>query len=430
MSTSMFPASGKAIGWIRERAKGSTMAASGQVVVLICVALLALMGMIGVVADFSFLQDQRNLMQTAADSAAMAGAQELNYGDMVAAGQADAASNGYTNGQGGVTVAINNPPTMGPNEGNSAYVEAIITAPEATYFLRLLGVSTINVSARAVAYEGNGPNCMYVLNPTASGALTINGNVNIQSSCGLLVDSSSASGMSVTGNVTVTAPTIAVVGNYSASGSITFTPTPTTGVVAAADPLAYVAEPSAGACAHNSFSLSGNTGSTNSPYQLYAGTYCGGISVSGNSYLNFNAGTYILTGGGMKIIGNSTMTGTGVTFYNTSGTGGYGAINFNGNIQANFSAPTSGSLAGILFFQDRTIATGSTASTIVGNSSSTFNGALYFPTTALTYNGNSGVNGYSIVVAYSLTTTGNSTLLDDYSSLANGSPIKATTLAE
>src|SRR6266481_4033846 len=120
-----------------------TVAASGrgQVMVLICVGIFALMGMIAVVADFSFLQHQRNMMQTAADSAAMAGAAELNYGDQVAAGKADAASNGYTDGTNSVTVTINNPPSTGPNTSNTAYVEAIVSRLEPTYFLRVLGVN-------------------------------------------------------------------------------------------------------------------------------------------------------------------------------------------------------------------------------------------------------------------------------------------------
>ena len=404
--------------------------ASGQAMVLFCVAMVALVGMIAVVADFSFMQDQRNMLQTAADSAAMAAAQELNYGDAVAAGDADAATNGYTNGQNSVTVAINNPPSTGPNTSNTAYVEAIVTMPEPTYFLRVLGVSSISVSARGVAYEGNGPNCIYTLDPAAPSAMAINGNVNIQSGCGLLVDSSASNGLAVNGNVTITAPTIGVVGNYTSTGNVSFTPTPKTGVIAASDPLAYVAEPTVGSCAHNSFSLSGNTGSSGSPYQLYPGTYCGGIRVNGNSWLNFNAGTYVLAGGGMTIKGNAWMTGTGVTFYNTTGTGGYGAITLNGNSQSNFSAPTSGPLAGILFFQDRSIPKGAAASTITGNSNSTFDGALYFPTTQVTYVGNSSLNGYSIVVADKVLINGNSTVGNNYSSLTNGSPIKGTTLAE
>jgi Flp pilus assembly protein TadG len=407
-----------------------TMAASarGQVMVLICVALVVIVGMIAVVADFGFMQHQRNMMQTAADSAAMAGAEELSYGDQVAAGQADAAINGYTAGQNGITVAINNPPSMGPNTSNAAYVEAIVTMPEPTYFLRVLGVRSISVSARAVAYKGTGPNCIYVVDPTASGALTASGSASIQSGCGVLVDSSASDALALSGSAAITAPTIGVVGGYSGSGSSSFTPTPKTGVIAAADPLAYVQAPSVGWCGYNSLSLS-NSGTSSSYYQLYPGTYCGGIKIS-NGFVHFNAGTYVLAGGGLTASGNAVMNGSAVTFYNTTGTGGYKAITLSGGSTSNFSAPVSGPLAGILFFQDRSIPSSAAGSTISGNSSSTFDGALYFPTTTLTYSGNSSLNGYDMLVAGKLVISGNSTIGDNYSSLTNGSPIKGTILAE
>jgi hypothetical protein len=399
------------------------------VIVLVCVSLVAMMGMIGVVTDFAFMQHQRNMMQTAADSAAMAGSQELSYGDMAAAGKADAARNGYTDGASSVTVTINNPPSSGPNAANSAYVEAIVSKPEPTYFMRVLGVGTLTVSARAVAYEGSGPNCIYVIDPAASGALAVNGNVSIQSSCGLLVDSSSSSGLTAVGNDTISATTIGIVGNYTSNGSVSFTPTPKTGVIAATDPLAYVQAPTVGSCAHTNLSLN-NAGSGGSPYQLYPGTYCGGITLHGSTVLNFNPGTYVFAGGGIDVHGNSVMTGTGVTFYLTTGTGGYTGITLNGTSQVNFSAPTSGPLAGILFFQDRSIPSSGAASTITGNSSSSFDGALYFPTTTVTFNGNSSSSGYSIVVADKLTLSGNSSLGSNYTSLTGGSPIKGTVLAE
>jgi hypothetical protein len=360
----------------------------------------------------------------------MAGAAELTYGDQVTAGKADAASNGYTDGASSVTVAINNPPTSGPNTSNAGYVEAIVSKPEPTFFMRVLGFSTMTVSARAVAYEGNGPNCIYVTDPSASGAMATNGNVNVQSSCGLLVDSSSSSGLTAVGNVTIDASSIGIVGNYTSNGSTSFSPTPKIGVIAATDPLANIQAPTVGSCAHSNFSLNGNSGSSSSPYQLYAGTYCGGISVHGNAVLHFNVGTYVLAGGGMVISANTTMTGIGVTFYNTTGTGGYGGITLNGNTTANLSAPTSGPLTGILFFQDRSVPSSGAGSTITGNSSSTFDGALYFATTTVSFGGNSSINGYSIVVADKLTVSGNSSIGSNYSSLTGGSPIKGTVLAE
>jgi hypothetical protein len=402
----------------------------GQVMVLICLAIVTIMGLIGLVADVGSLQAQRQLMQTAADSAALAAAEESSYGNSTAAGKADAARNGFTDGVNNVAVTINDPPTSGPNAGTSGYLEAIVKSPEPTYFLSVLGLTTINVSARAVAVVSNGPNCIYVMDPSAANAMNLNGNVSIQSACGIMSDSSSSTGINANGNVTVTAPTIGVVGNYSSTGNVSFTPVPKTAILPAADPLAYVQAPTYGACAYNSFSLNGNNGTVASPYQMSPGVYCGGISIHGNSVLHFNAGTYVLAGGGFSVAGTSIMSGTGVTFYNTTGTGGYQGISLGGTVTMTFSAPTSGPLAGMLFFQDRSIPTTGAASTISGNSTSTIDGALYFPTTTLTYTGNSSVNGYSIVVADKWVASGNSNLKNNYSSLANGSPIKAPVLSE
>jgi hypothetical protein len=396
--------------------------------VLICLALVTIMGLIGLVADVGSLQAQKQLLQTAADSAALAGAQELNYGDSVAAGKADAASNGFTNGQNGVVVAINNPPLSGPNAGKAGYLEALVSRPEPTFFLRVLGLTTISLSARAVSQFGNGPNCIYVMNPSASGAMSLSGNVTIQSGCGLVVDSTSSSAISTTSGVTVTASHIGVVGGSSGAG--TFTPPVQTGVLPASDPLAYLQAPSYGACNQSSFSLSGGNGTASSPYQMNPGVYCGGITLHGNTYLHFNPGTYVLAGGGFNAGGTSTMTGTGVTFYNTTGAGGYQGMLLGGNVTMNFGAPTSGPFAGVMFFQDRSIPAGAVGSTIAGNSGTTIDGAFYFPTTTLTYTGNSSSSGYSIIVADKLIASGNSQLRNNYTSLANGSPIKGAVLSE
>jgi hypothetical protein len=259
--------------------------------VLICLAIITIMGLVGLVADVGSLQAQKQLLQTAADSAALAAGQEVSYGDSVAAGQADATSNGFINRQNGVVVTINNPPLSGPNSGKSGYVEAIVSKPEPTFFLSALGWSTITIQARAVSAAGNGPNCVYILDPSAASAASFIGNVTVQSSCGMLVDSTSSSGLYVDGNINITEPQTGVAGGYTSSGNVVFSPLPKTGIVAAADPLAYVQAPSYGACGYNSFTLNGNTGSSGSYYQMNPGVYCGGITIIGNGYLHFNPGT-------------------------------------------------------------------------------------------------------------------------------------------
>src|SRR4029077_11029411 len=155
------------------------------------------------------------------------------------------------------------------------------------------------------------------MDPSVSSAMSNSGNVTVGSSCGMLVDSSAADGLTANGSVSISAPTIGVVGNYTSSGGAVYTPTPKTGVIAASDPLAYVQAPTVASCAHTNFSS--NAGTSGSYFQLYAGTYCGGIRISGG-FMNFNAGTYVLAGGGLVVSGGPLMKGTGVTFYNTSGT--------------------------------------------------------------------------------------------------------------
>ncbi len=171
----------------------------------------------------------------------------------------------------------------------------------------------------------------------------------------------------------------------------------------------------------------------NNTVTLQPGKYYGGIKITGNANVTFSPGTYVLAGGGLTVTGNSTLKGTGVTFYDTSATGyAYAPIDLTGNETANLTAPTSGTYEGFLFFQDPSIAVGSAGATIVGNSSSTFDGIVYLPTTTLTYVGNSGGSGYTILVAYDISITGNSSLTigNNYSSLANGAPIKSSALYE
>src|SRR5208337_2840411 len=172
--------------------------------------------------------------------------------------------------------------------------------------------------------------------------------------------------------------------------------------------------------------ITGNNNITLSP-----GLYSGGINITGNANVTFLPGTYILAGGGFSVTGNSTLSGTGVTFYDTTGPAGYAPIDLTGNETANLSAPTSGPMEAMLFFQDRTISGGAGA-TVTGNSSSTFDGVLYFPTTDLTFTGNSSSTGYTYLIADTITLTGNTamTIGNDTSSLADGSPIKSSALYE
>jgi Flp pilus assembly protein TadG len=383
---------------------------AGVALVVVALSMVILMGFLGLGIDLSYLRQTKLRMQTAADAAALAGASELNYGDVTSAAQSDAATNGFTNGANGVTVTVNNPPQTAtdPHYNDSNYVEAIISQSVPTMFAKIFGTKTVTVEARSEAHLGSAPNCMYALNPTAQDAVTING-TSISSECGMIDDSSASQALLINGS-TYSGTTVSVTGGDLINGS-TVTPTPQTSVAATPNPLAYLSAPTVGSCQYNNTLVNGTSAT------LYPGVYCGGLSVNGSTLTTFSAGTYIIASGGMTINGSS-VSGNGVTFYVASG-----SVIFNGTNHVNLVAPTTGTYAGILFFQS---SSDTQAAILNGDSTSVFQGALYFPGANLTLNGDGSGTAYTIVVASTMVLNGDN-INNDYSSLPGGSPVRSNT---
>jgi hypothetical protein len=288
-----------------------------------------------------------------------------------------------------------------------------ITQQNPLTFLAILGGSTLNVGVRATAgvIATVTQNCLVVLNPTGNQSLTISGGAAIHaSSCATEVDSSSSDALDVSGGSSLTSSAIQVVGNYNGHGcSSCISPTPTTGVSPFSDPLASLAAPTynASQCDYTNETINGTA-------TLSPGNYCGGITIQGGSTVTFTAGTYILLGGGLTIHGGSTVTGIGVTFYNTYNGGNpnnYKPVSISSST-VTLSAPTTGALSGILFFQDRT-AKASGQESFTGGSNTNLSGTLYFPVsnTQVVFSGGSGgASSSTTIVAYNVTFSGASYL--------------------
>src|SRR5215469_18726837 len=100
-------------------------------------------------------------------------------------------------------------------------------------FLLLLFSSPAILSAQA----SSGDECIIALNPSASGALNLNGSIVLNAgSCGVVDNSTSSSGLSSSGSGIITTKYLDVAGGYSSSGSFIFTPNPTLYSSPMADP--------------------------------------------------------------------------------------------------------------------------------------------------------------------------------------------------
>jgi Putative Flp pilus-assembly TadE/G-like len=415
-------------------------AEEGQALVLTALALVVLMLMAGLGVDVGYLRYQKQQMQKAADAGAIAGASALLYGgDWHAAGQNDAAANGFTDGQNGTVVRVDHP-WEGPFAGKDRYVEVSVLQPQPTFFMRVGGFNNMPVRSWAVASADLAAGgCVYVLDPKAPMSYKAAGGALVTANCGIYVNSTSGNAFDQTGSGCTKASFIDITGGVM-SDSCSQPQNPSTGFPPQADPLAGVAAPTVGPIPGSCTSQSGKiTGGT---VTLQPGTFCGGISISGTSpNVIFTPGTYILYGGGLQVTSSTAVLSTGpatggtdgVTFYNTGTAGGpdgFKAIGINGGT-VNLTAPTGGTFAGMLFFEDRNPAGGGAIiNTITGGSGSTFTGALYFPTTTLNYAGGTASGGYTVVVANQVDFVGNSTFSNDYSSLTGGPLIHGVGLVE
>jgi Flp pilus assembly protein TadG len=410
----------------------------GQTLIVAALCFPVLLGFLGLAADVGILTIAREKVQSAADSAAIAGAAELNYGDYTTAAQAAAVLNGFTNGTNGTTVSVNPSgdstptPLYGAYAGQAGYLEVVVTQSQPTYFMSVFGFSSMTVSGRAVAGQGRNPNCIYLLQSSGT-TLTMNNGAELNSpSCGLVDDSSSSTAVSVSDGSSLTASSVEVVGSSTGSNG-TVSPTPVTGIVPVSDPLAYLSPPSytASSCTGDpAGSYQGGSTYNVGPGSSHSTTQNGNLvcytslTLGGNgNTVTVNPGIYVITGT-LSLTSGTVRGGNGVTFYLV----GSGSVNLANGTTFNFTAPTSGTYDGILFYQDRA---DTQTATIEGGATSTMQGILYFPKAALTLGNGSATTFYTPIIAASLTMYGGANFTDDdYSTVNPSSPLTSPRLVE
>jgi hypothetical protein len=369
---------------------------SGNVAIIAALTMPLVIGFCGMGIETAYWFYKQRLLQGAADIAAYNATVAVRNGEptaqIISQASTDASSNGWTSGNG--TLQVHMPPTSGTHQnGNS--VEILLTDAEPRMFSKIFNPRPVQISVRSVAnYASTGQACMLALNKTASQAVRIWGNnATTLNGCNVMSDSFAPDGVAIGGSSHLTAPCVLSVGGVSVTSTLTLTTcaTPSTNSPPAKDPYKNLPAPPIPA---NCSNVPGG----NAPIQ--PGRYCGGITVNGVK--TFKPGVYVIDGGAFKLNANAIVDGAGVTFYLTNGA----TVQFNGSAQISFSAPTSGTYSGILFFGDRTQP--NAVQKFNGTANSFMTGALYFPSQQIQLNGDfSGQNGCMQVISDTIDYTGN-----------------------
>jgi hypothetical protein len=318
-------------------------------------------------------------MQRQADSAAIAGAFALSQSRSIASTvTSDLARNGNTAIP--VTSLTENAPTKGAYAGNNRAVRVALTSDLPLWIFLAFAGKTVRITAEATAaVVGFGEYCAIALQNTPVVGITMTGSTIVNLNCGMITNSPAADTVSASGSSTIAASPIAAVGGILPS---TRYPTGTQLFpysVPQQDPYAGLPTPNISSSSNN-----GNV-QPNQTKTLSPGNYSG-MDLKGN--VTLNPGVYYVDGSSFSV--NS---GAGVTIILTSKTAAsdpasIAQLNLNGNATLNLTAPTTGPYAGILFYQDRRAVDNGGSNLINGNSGSTLQGAIYFPSQAISFTRN------------------------------------------
>src|SRR5271157_1753248 len=420
---------------------------SGQAALMITLSLPMTLGLMGLVVDVGWAYWRTEACKTAAQAAAFGSAMAANKASNLtcASGVACATTSTAcpsspvkppsTNLQNGCLYALQNGFTAGGSSGRqnvtytantsgspvsgvspAYWVRFVVSENIPTLFSAVLGQPWTVVSARATGgvFASGVGGCVYVLDPSASGAWQMSGGT-FSTGCGIVVASSSGTAAIMSGGIVTLGDgagdsqvDFKIHGGMSQSGGI-ISPSSNlqTNQGAVSNPISGETAPTPGSCLPNP-NISGGIG-TNVP----AGTYCSGISISGGTGITLGPGIIDITGGSLTVSGGNISTASGgVNIYFAAAAGNISVSGGNMTI----TAATGGIMDGIAIWKD---GSGANSASISG-SNTTITGIIYMPHTALAYSGGNSPVSQTLVVDTITMSGGNISQAASSGFLSNG----------
>lgn len=398
--------------------------------VWVVLTLFLMVALTGLACDCGWVVLVLNQLQSAADSAALAGAAKVktdqgaaraaavDLGDSNNAALAPVllASNNGNAIDGDVVLGIWNfnnhtftPDTTSPNavKVNARRESASLNGALNLVFGPVFGASTVNIARDAIAVSGGFPGGgVLVLDPDDECAFSIGGNATMTVTGGAVqVNSTNPCGACSAGNPDLFTDALYVTGGSCVNSNV-YGGQVYNGAPPVADPLAGLPAPNpAGMPVYTTLPPA-----VNNVINLTPGVYSQGIvNSTSNVTVNLAPGIYICRGtqnnrSGFQFTGGN-INANGVLIYIESG-----PLDLAGNGALNLSPMTTGTYAGVTFFQART---NTSLAQINGTNNLNITGTLYFPNNRLDLRGTG--NGFgNQIIANTLTVSGNSTVTVPY----------------
>jgi Flp pilus assembly protein TadG len=384
---------------------------TGNTAIITAFVLSSLVGAAGLGTDTIQWTLWKRQLQREADSAALAGAL-ANYQGASATDAANGEIARYDYIALTAAPVIEVPPSKGPHAGDASAVRVAVQAskalPFSSFFLKTPPVIVGQATAAAIGF---GTYCVVSLENTTATGITFQGNASVNLGCGMVTNSQGSTAVSAGGSSSISASPVAAVGGIPPSGNYASGTTLQPYSIAQADPFRDLPTPvlPSGGCSALNVQPNRTANITNP-----TGVACfSNIDIKGAAH--FDPGVYYVDGGTFSAGSQANISGEGVTFILTSknatnNPGSVATVKINGGATIDLTAPGSGPYSGVLFYQDRRASNGAT-NLINGNSSSRLQGAFYFASQTVEFNGTAGMNTNCLqLVAKNVVFTGNSTI--------------------
>lgn len=366
----------RALSWLRNLFSSER----GNVLVVGAATMPLLIGSAAFAVDTIQLSVWKRQLQRAADSGAIAGAYALALEDDTHdAIHRDLDKNSFP------TLSQEEGITVGPRLGFNRTVRVTLTATRTLPFLSIFTKSptTLNADATAALVD-DGTFCMVSLYDGEDAGIDVNGNSDVTLGCGMKSNCRGDDCITAGGNSSITAIPLSSVGGLKGDTNNFIAPTKLQPYAAVqADPLGYLPNPTVPQnCSTEKLTID-NLPTT-------GGVYCfaGVDNKSNESWSLPDDLTIIVNGGDIELQGN--VTASDITWVMTGPNGEAGDLKINAQADLVMSSPGSGDYKGILFYRDRRAS--NIEIKINGGANSRLTGALYFPSSDITFAGNASMN--------------------------------------
>ena len=318
---------------------------SGSLSLLAALSVPVLVMAVAATVEYGNLTKRRIELQKAVDAAALTAADRLRITQNSTVVESVARD----------VVAANAPPPSGTatdvavqltNRGRGIEVSATENVKSVVGRVLTLPYSTLRVSAGA-QIVGTTKLCLLTLDSKQKEALFLEKDSLITApDCAIFSNSIDPKGMKADINARATASLICAAGGIENKGAI-LSPAPITDCPPMSDPLAKLPRPATGFCTGLEKPLEVSASQFLSP-----GTYCKGLTISGTAQANLAPGIYVINDGPLIVKDQASLVGENVGFFFTGDKGG---ARLDPNTTIKLTAPKDGPMAGLLFFEDRTV---------------------------------------------------------------------------